>query len=160
MDRTIQGIIPDAADAAYEVHGIHPLARARFLTFTGVLPCLVLTALAIIFQNWSLMIAWFYFPVAIYMSRLYFRKRKLHLHPDHCISASGVFGHQYKMMELFKVQAVRVRQSWYQHRHGLATIVLYSASGDIKFPYIPLEKATQMSNYLLYRIESDQRSWM
>jgi putative membrane protein len=63
-------------------------------------------------------------------------------------------------MEIYKVQAVKLNQSFYQWRKDLATLTLYTASGDIKIPFIPIEKARQLRDYLLYRVETDQRTWM
>ena len=160
IERTVAGVIPYANQAGYEIHGIHPVAKTRFVLFTGLIPCLALSLLAVLFSNWSLLWGWLYFPLSIHMAGLYFKKRKFYLNKDLCISESGVFGHQYKMMELYKIQAVKVRQSLYQLRKGLATIVLYTASGDISFPYIPLTKADELRDYLLYRIESDRSAWM
>ena len=160
VDKTIDGVIPGAREADYKIHGIHPLARWRFVLFTGLLPCVLFSVAAVIFQNWSLFAIWIYFPLSIYMAQLYYRKRKLHLSPDYCVSASGIFGHQYRQLELYKVQSVRIRQSYYQVRRNLATLVLYTASGDVRFPYIELERARELKDYVLYRIESDKRGWM
>jgi len=160
IDHTIRGVIPYSEQVEYEIHGIDPVARNRFVVFVGLLPCIIISIPAFIFSNWSLLWAWLYFPLSFYMASLYYRKRKFHLSKDLCISESGIFGHQFKMMELYKVQAVKVRQSFYQLRKDLATIVLYTASGDIKFPYIPLAKAEQIRDYLLYRIERDKSPWM
>ena len=79
VDATVRSVIPDALDVEYEEHGIHPLARFRFILFAGVLPSVVFTALALIFENYSLLLVWLYFLLAVYMGFLYHRKRKLRL---------------------------------------------------------------------------------
>ena len=160
IDNTVRSAIPGALDADYEHHGIHKLARFRFVLFAGLLPCLALTAIGLLTSNYRLFLAWIYFPISIYMGQLYYRKRVLQLHRDFIISSSGIFATKHKLMEIYKIQSVKVSQSFYQWRKDLATVTMYTASGDIRVPFVPIDKANQIRDYLLYRIESDGRPWM
>lgn len=160
IDATVRSVIPDALDVEYEDHGIHPLARFRFILFAGLLPCLAFTGIAIITQNMSLLFAWLYFPLAIYMGILYHRKRQLRLHTDYLMTQSGIFATRKKVLEIYKIQCVKVSQSFYQWRKDLATVTMYTASGDVSIPFVPIDKARQISDYILYRVERDGREWM
>ena len=55
---------------------------------------------------------------------------------------------------------MKVKQSWYQRRKQLATIELYTAAGEMSIPFITLNEALQLENFILYRIETDKREWM
>lgn len=160
VDKTLYTVIPGIEHAQWETHGIHPLARYRFALFAGLLPCLVFTGVAIFSKNYSLLWAWLYFPLSLYMAQLYYKKRTLKLHQNYVISSSGIFSTKHKAMEIYKVQAVKLNQSFYQWRKDLATLTLYTASGDIRIPFIPIAKAKQIRDYLLYRVEHDRRKWM
>jgi putative membrane protein len=103
---------------------------------------------------------WLYFPVAVWMAFLYHRKKRLLLHEDFAIFKSGIFADDWQMLELYKVQAVRVSQSFYQWRKDLATVTLHTASGSVSIPFIPIVKAGQIRDYVLYRVERDGRGWM
>ncbi|MDX1409380.1 MAG: PH domain-containing protein, partial [Saprospiraceae bacterium] len=131
VDQTIANVIPGARDAIYEIHGIHPLARFRFFLFFGLLPYLGVTGLVWLLQGHIVWWPALYLPLAIWMAVLYHRKRALHLHPDYVISARGIFGNGYKIMEIYKIQAVKLSQSFYQWRKDLATVTMYTASGDV-----------------------------
>lgn len=160
IDDTLESVIPGVGDAIFEQHHIHPLARFRFILFGGFLPCLPLTITAIVTANYSLFWMWLYFPFAIYMAHLYYKKRMLQLHPDYIISSGGIFGTKHKVLEIYKIQSVNLSQSFYQWRKDLATVTMYTASGDVHIPFIPYAKANQIRDYLLYRIEVDGRKWM
>ncbi|MDX1479760.1 MAG: PH domain-containing protein [Saprospiraceae bacterium] len=160
VDETITNVFPGALEAPYEIHGIHPLARFRFVLFFGLVPCLVATGLAWLVREQLVWWIWLYLPFSVWMAILYHRKRKLHLHQDFVISAKGIFGNSYKLMEIYKIQAVKLSQSFYQWRKDLATVTMYTASGDLSIPFIPYEKANQLRDYILYRVEQDGRDWM
>ena len=160
VDRSIESVIPGASEASFEFHGIHPLARFRFFLFAGLLPCaLAVGGFWLVEQtfNWWLLV---YLPFAGWMAYLYHKKRFLKLHPDLIISGKGIFGSKYQIFETYKIQAVRLSQSFYQWRKDLATVTMYTASGDISIPFIPMAKAAELRDYLLYRIERDGRNWM
>jgi putative membrane protein len=160
VDNVIASVMPESVDVTYEDHGIHKAARARFIAFAGVLPCVLLTAGGLLFDRYTLMWIWLYFPVAVWMAFLYHRKKRLLLHEDFAIFKSGIFADDWQMLELYKVQAVRVSQSFYQWRKDLATVTLHTASGSVSIPFIPIAKAGQIRDYVLYRVERDGRSWM
>lgn len=161
VDRTIASVIPGAAGAIYEEHGIHPTARTRFILFAGLLPCVALSVTGFLLDRQMLAIAvWAHLPVAVWMGHLYYRKKCLALHTDYALLKGGIFGDDYKLLEIYKIQAVSLRQSFYQWRRDLATVTMYTASGDVSIPFIPVKKAEQIRDYLLYRIEVDERAWM
>jgi putative membrane protein len=64
------------------------------------------------------------------------------------------------LLQWYKVQAVSIRQRFFLRRVGLAQLVLYTAAGAVSIPYIPLEKARAVQNFVLYKIETDSREWM
>lgn len=160
VDKTLDSVFPGADEVVFEQHGIHPLARFRFILFAGLFPCLAFSAVALFTSNYSLFWAWLYFPLSIVMGQLYFKKRKLQLHQDYLIASGGIFGTKHKMLEIYKMQSVKLSQSFYQWRKDLATVTMYTASGDVSIPFIPIRKAQEVRDYLLWRIESDKRDWM
>ncbi len=76
------------------------------------------------------------------------------------MTQSGIFATRKKVLEIYKIQCVKVSQSFYQWRKDLATVTMYTASGDVSIPFIPIDKARQISDYILYRVERDGREWM
>ena len=160
IDRVIATVMTDAAEATFETLGIHRAARTRFILFAGILPCVIFTMAGILLDRQMLIWTWLYFPLAVWMAFLYHRKKRLLLHKDYAVFRSGIFGDEWKMLELYKVQAVRVSQSFYQWRKDLATVTLHTASGSVSIPFIPIVRAGQIRDYVLYRVERDRRSWM
>lgn len=96
------------------------------------------------------------------MSAMYFHYKKTRYGFNHEMIRinGGTFGDKATILPIHKIQAVKLRQSPYQHRKNLATIVLYTASGGTAIPYVKLDLAQKIADYFLYRIEKDRRKWM
>jgi putative membrane protein len=72
---------------------------------------------------------------------------------------TGVFGNRTIVLNWEKIQSVKISQSLYQQRKSLADLIINTAGGTIKAPYIPLEAARELQNFALYKVESSGESW-
>ncbi len=59
-----------------------------------------------------------------------------------------------------KVNRVRVTQSRYARRRGLATVVLATAEGSTSIGLIPVDEAQALRDLVLAEVEQDRRPWM
>lgn len=66
----------------------------------------------------------------------------------------GLIGTKIILFEDARCQQVKVQQSPYQRRHGLATLIVRLPHGEKTVPYLPEPKAAELANRLLYRIET------
>ncbi len=101
-----------------------------------------------------------YFMASVVMVILAYHKRKFHLNEHIIQSSSGIFGNREKLLQLFKIQSVSLRQSIYQRRRSLASLVLHTASGNVTVPFIPLDQAKNLQDFILYKAESINKKWM
>ncbi len=89
-----------------------------------------------------------------------FHKIRFGLSQNLLILKGGTFGDENIILRDYKVQAVELKQSYYQRRHDLASIKIHTASGNITIPYVTLIKAMEVSDYLLYKVEKSNVPWM
>lgn len=89
-----------------------------------------------------------------------YRKWRIFIHPHMIRTKQGVFGNKYSEVPLFKVQNITIHQNLFQQRRSLANLIVYTASGSMRIPYIPLEFANTFRDYILYVVEKDERKWM
>lgn len=73
---------------------------------------------------------------------------------------ASTFGKNEMLLNWKHIQYVQLRQSLYQKRKGLATLILHTAGGRFELPYIHYTEGVQISNYALFRTESSQQTWM
>lgn len=160
VDHTLDTIVPDFKNAVFTSHQMHPSIVRLMVFLFGFIPSVLFGLMAWYnegMMQWLLTLA---FPLAIYMGYLYQRKRRLKIHPDFIVSEGGIFGHSYKLIEIYKVQSVHIESSPIQRRRGLSSLHVFTAGGDISFPYLNAAVARQARDYILYRVEQEEKSWM
>jgi len=149
----------DRAD--YEAHGINRAYVYWYFRFLGLAPLLVFSALAYFLSEPRFLLPAGFIPPFVYwyLDR-YQRSYRLYLNPDFVKTFSGVIGHEYSILPAYKVQSIDVQSSFYQRRRGLADLVIYTAGGSETIPFLELDKANALQDYLLYRVETSAESWM
>ncbi|MFY0593698.1 PH domain-containing protein [Roseivirga sp.] len=160
VDAVIKTVFPEEYYREEEKHSVSKLLKYRIFFFIGLLPSLVLGVIAAFSVDWEALylLIW---PVAIwFITHLYYRKRSFEVNHELLKNNRGTFGHHYEVIQLYKIQAVEVKQSWYQRRKKIANLSLYTAAGSVKIPFISIEQAEALENFILFRIESDKREWM
>jgi putative membrane protein len=139
-----------------------PVAIQYFRTralLIGVLPAVALTlALATPTGFYSLLIL-LWIPAAAYVSWRQFKGYGISIANDGLAVRRGFLGYQVNSFLHRKVQRISLTQTTLQRRKGLATLRFYLASGSIKLPYVDFQKACQLRDYVLYRVESSQAAW-
>jgi putative membrane protein len=63
-------------------------------------------------------------------------------------------------LELHKIQTVQFKQTVFQKRRAIASLVIYSASKALKIKHINENDAKNILNYFLYKVESSPKNWM
>jgi len=145
----------------YRAHQIDAAYLWWYFRYVGLLPLLLFTGLWIGTGELRFIIPAVGIPVfAFFYLRGYYRRYRLKVASEYLRIDSGVIGHSYLVMPIFKVQSIVVQQSFYQRRKGLADVVLYSAGGSERIPFLPVAKAHALRDYVLYRVEKSTRSWM
>lgn len=90
----------------------------------------------------------------------YTRSWRWHVGPDLLLLRRGWLTHTWLLLPVYKIQSVALYQSPWQRRFGLHTLVLNTAAGDERIPWLHGEDARRLRDWFLYRAESDRRPWM
>ncbi|WP_299522435.1 PH domain-containing protein [Winogradskyella sp.] len=103
-------------------------------------------------------------PLLIYMiyNIVYtYKKAYYHIDEDYIVVGSGMLIETHtSFLEVKKVQAVILQQTIFQKNHGVATLEICSASRPLKIKHIELNRALKIKNYLLYKVEYENKNWM
>jgi putative membrane protein len=99
-------------------------------------------------------------PIIIFFIELKFRKRYYLFNDDLLLVAQGTIENHKTYVPFFKVQNIAIKQTIFQAKKNVADIVLQTASGKVKIPCISIEKAQQLYNYTLFKVETSQKLWM
>jgi putative membrane protein len=99
-------------------------------------------------------------PLAFLIAWGIYRRRKFAINRDYAKVYSGFVGTDLSVLELYKVQTVRIKQTIFQRRKNTANIRLVMAGGSISFKYIPMSDAIRIKDYILYQVISTPKDWM
>lgn len=132
--------------------------RSRIL-YLALLPAIAATLLFSLQAGIGSLVFLLWIPAASLVTYRSWR-RAGYLHDDEeFVRRSGILGYRTVAFLFRKVQRVTVSQSRYQRRKNLASVRVYLASGSVRIPYIDLATATQLRDYILFKVESSQRKW-
>jgi len=99
-------------------------------------------------------------PIFIVAIEVSFKKRHYLFNTEVLLVGSGIIETHKTYVPFFKVQNVKLKQTIFQAQKNVADLVFQTASGKIKIPSIQLEKAQQIYNYTLFKVETSKKSWM
>ncbi|HYH14769.1 MAG TPA: PH domain-containing protein [Flavisolibacter sp.] len=139
---------------------IHASFVYRRLLMVGFLPALVLIAGSWFWWQEKALI-FLLLPLFVGLKAALLQKRfRLYAYSDLVYINRSSYGSTYTLLPWYKLQSVSLQQNIYQRKHNLASLLLYTASGNISLPYISLEAAHAIVNYALYQVEANERPWM
>ncbi len=142
---------------------IHKKYIIRRVSYFGVIPAVAACAIAFFWTSsfWMLYVLAPIWLVWLWYSSLRrFKKYRLFFNEKILGLKEGRFIDDQTVMRVIKVQNIKLIQTLYQRRHDLADVQLYTASGSIKIPYLPLAKAKTLRDYILYKVETSSLRWM
>ncbi len=132
--------------------------RSRVM-LTGILPATVITALMSIPLGLFAVVFLLWIPVNAYGVLREYRRYGVLATPDGLALRRGFIGYRVTAFLHRKVQRISLTQTLPQRRKGLATLRFYLASGSVRVPYVDFKKASELRDYILYRIESSPLAW-
>ncbi|MEM1120537.1 MAG: PH domain-containing protein [Bacteroidota bacterium] len=152
---------PDEKYLQYTTHAISPLIINRRVMYLGGIPALIFLINGYLQSSFVIASgAIFWIALIFVTSKIYHKNWKFHLSEEGILTENGILGTHFTLLKWYKIQAVKTRQSYYQRRKDLADLYFYTAAGTVRIPYISLAKAQEITNYVLYKVEVDNRSWM
>ncbi|MBC7829119.1 MAG: PH domain-containing protein [Chitinophagaceae bacterium] len=145
---------------AQSVHGIHKIYPIRRMLVTGLPMALLMAGLAFFWIKEYAVLFLLWLPYAYLINLVYRKKFRFYVSPEAFQVNSGAWGKKSKIAQWYKIQYVELRQSFYQRKKQLATLIIHTAGGKIRVPYIQLDLARAIQNYSLYKIETATKHWM
>ena len=158
----IQTFYPQRHQGKFNSYTADLLLAQQYFFWVGVLPALAI-ALIFYFNQFEF---WFYLPllpflilVAYWVYR-YSQTVQLKVNQRVVEIKKGWIFPSHVSVQHYKLQNIALKQSIFQKRKNLATLVLYTAAGYEVMPHLPYGVAQTLYHYLLFKIEGTNESWM
>ncbi len=159
IDKVASNVFPSDFYKEEYKNRVSNLLLKRIVVLTGVIPALFSQFLYFAIE-WYCLLFLLWIPLVWLVALMYYRKRSFEFNQELLKNNRGTFGNMYELLQIYKIQSIQIKQSWYQRKKRLANIVLFTASGSVKIPFVDLNTAESLERYILYKVESDKREWM
>lgn len=161
VEDVVHSSFEGSRQADFRAHCISSAYFLWYIRFYALLPAVVFGALWYFLGEQRFALPAIGFPIigALYLWA-YQRRFKLWLAPAYLKTERGVLGRTMELLPIYKVQSVRMRQSFFQRRRGLASVEVFTAGGSVTVPFLPLDLARSLQDYILYRVETSEEDWM
>ncbi|WP_053991154.1 PH domain-containing protein [Mangrovimonas sp. TPBH4] len=129
----------------------------QLLLFVLLANSIVLFQLSYLYLLWNIPLLIFIFLV-VHQSykKAYYSIDEKYL----VIGSGGLIDINTDMAEIHKLQGVKLKQSIFQKHRGIASVKIYTASKALTIPFIKVNEAQHIVDFLLYKVESEDRHWM
>ena len=143
-----------------EEHHISKLITWRKVLYQGIVPALILVT--IFWSHWGYYaLSWLLLIGYVYWWANRFYKTWIYeVSEEGLRTNSGVITRTHILLQWYKIQGVRIRQGLYQQRKDVADLIFYTAAGSVSIPYVELEKAKMLRDFVIFKAEIDGREWM
>ena len=150
---------PKALEGTYTHYRPNKLLRLQHTIYFGIIPSLLITGLG--WFGWLFSLgALLYLPLVLFFIKRYFYSVFMMVSSEMLVLKKGWVFPSRVAMPLYKLQNVKLTQSIFQKRRNLASLTFYTAAGAEGFKHLPFEEAVELYDFLLYKIEVENRGWM
>ncbi|MEM1217524.1 MAG: PH domain-containing protein [Bacteroidota bacterium] len=155
-----EAYFPDWSETEKTLHGVSRyLVRRRFIIH-GLLPAGLFFLINLGSPLQGIIGGVFWLIFSYFWNVRYQRYWKIWLSEIGVEAHYGLLTRHRYLLHWRHLQSTKVRQSFIQKRLDVADLLLYTAAGTLHIPYLPVEKAKAIRDFILYRVESSQESWM
>ncbi len=134
--------------------------KKRMITYSTLFMVVIYLTLYYFFEAKILLSIILTLPLFVFLIHKKLKKRFYKISEDMLLVGNGVLETHITYLELFKVQNVKLKQTYFQARNEVADIVLQTASGKIYVSCLPMSKATQIYDYILFKVQTSTKEWM
>ncbi len=150
------GLTP-VGDLAFD-RRVHPAEVWLRVRNTAVVSIAVSVAVSLLIGWWGA-IALAAVPVVWWTAHRHVRNHRWSLGAE-VATTSRVLTSTTEQAVLRKANVVRVSQTIFERRRGLAQVEVATAAGTIQIGMVPLDEASAARDVILHGVETDRRSWM
>lgn len=99
-------------------------------------------------------------PLIVVLVFLKYKKSYYFFNKDMLVIGSGQIATSTTYFEHFKLQHIKMKQTFFQNKKDVVNMVIQTASGKIILPCVKTSKAIEMYNFMLYKSETSTKKWM
>lgn len=148
-------------DLRFEIYGSQNRLFLRYFYKNLALITGLSIAAYFVYFNWvSISGLLMIFLVLSWLAFLRVKKSNIGFNSELISVRKGSIDTKFKIIEIHKLQSVRLSRNIFQQYNGHADLVLETASGTVNVEYLRMNEAVDVLNYLIFQIESTDKDWI
>ncbi len=155
-----QAYMPNEANIEFEGHRINRRVINKRVMLIGLLPLIPFTISQFLRTGSISMQLLLWTALVIVTSYIYWKRYHYYISEEGIRIQKGIFVTKNILLKYHKIQGAAISQNIFQQRNGHANLKIYTASGNVRIPYIELEKAQALLDVILWKVESSEKGWM
>jgi putative membrane protein len=140
--------------------GVSKRVIVRQLFLIGVIPAILLIVFTYSLFQYKVWVWLLWLPAAFMLARKYHKNWIWKINHEQLMAQWGTFGITSVQLSWYKVQALTLNSNFFLQKQGLVHLDVFTAAGSIRIPYIPQSLASELQDFVLFKIETDKRNWM
>lgn len=139
-----------------------PLLYYKRVLALRTVPLILLTNIGavLLFQSMFWWVNLILIPFIVLFIHKSFQKAYYTISGEFITVGSGFIDTTTNILEIHKLQAIKFKQNIFQKRRKIASVAISTASKTVTIPYINEDDAKTINDFLLYKVESENRDWM
>ncbi|MCZ4695100.1 hypothetical protein DWB61_08870 [Ancylomarina euxinus] len=137
----------------------HKIFLYRYFRFSCLLMSIPIIALGFEF-DWVWYLEILVPFIAAGIAYQIYQRRSYHMSHDFLQVHSGMIAKDYSIIEVYKIQTVHLKRTFFQRRNGTGSLILGMAGSAVRIDYINYDEALLMKDQILYKIENSNKKWM
>ncbi|MCK7590921.1 PH domain-containing protein [Subsaxibacter sp. CAU 1640] len=133
----------------------------RIMAFYSLLFLVLINLIAVVLFDYNaLFVNLFLVPFMALSVHYRYKKAYYNITEPFLTVGSGFIDTKKEIINIHKLQAVKLVQNIFQKRRGVASVIVYTASKSVTIPYVNEKQAKSIYDFLLFKVESEGKNWM
>lgn len=151
----------ELSDLNYELSRSQPRLFFRYFYKNLAIVIGLSAAAYFVYFNWVSIVGLIIILLGLsWIAFLRVKKSSIGFNSDLISIRKGSIDTKFKIIEIHKLQSVRLSRNIFQQYNGHADLNLETASGTVTIEYLKVKEAVELLNYFIYKVESTDKGWI
>tara|TARA_R110002072_G_scaffold12269_7_gene53499 strand:- start:8 stop:1516 length:1509 start_codon:yes stop_codon:yes gene_type:complete len=159
LDVVLDEFYPERHDSTFVSFQSHHFFKIQLLILFGILPALLLSLL-FFYDPWFLLSPFLWLLIAIPLAMKFAVSWKIECNKDLIKFKRGWIFPKVVIIKYYKIQNLKINQNIFQRKRNTVHLDFFTAGGNLRMWQLDEKVAKELYDYILYKVESSEASWM
>lgn len=159
LDVVLDEFYPERHSSTFNSFYSHPFFKTQLCILFGIIPSVLLLTLGFL-DLWYLLISPIWLSISIPLSIRFAASWEIECNKDMIKLKRGWIFPKVVIIKYYKLQNLKLNQNFLQKRRNSVNLDFFTAGGNLRMWQLDEEVAKDLYDYVLFKVESSNASWM